>query len=170
MQARRLSLLHAGLWAMAMLAATTLRGDCAVELARIVELDLQGCRPAAVAIEEQAAGSHVWWLWDYMTSIARQVPGVLIRGTVRRWRSYDPPQTLGTWEPGGSDEEYFFPSLDAEFCATFEPLDSILLVSQLPCCEIIPPADVACLLELPQVRSPTPLERQMATDEPEARG
>lgn len=161
---RRLPL-STGLWVVAMLVAVTLGAECAAEPARIIELDLQGCRPASVAIEEQAAGSHIWWLWEYMTSIASQVPGVLIRGNVARWRSYDPPQTLGSWEPGGSDEEHFFPSLDAEFCATFEPLDSILLVSHQPCCEIIPPADVACLLELPEARSPTPLEREMAEGE-----
>ena len=156
-----------GLWAAAVLAVTVVRADCPAEPARIIELDLLACRPAGVAVEEQVAGSRVWWLWDYMTSIARQVPGVLVRGKVVRWRRFEPPQTLGPWGRGGSDEELFFPSLDPEFCSTFEPLDSVLLVSYVPCCDIIPPVDVACLLELRQARSPTPLERALAGSESE---
>jgi hypothetical protein len=156
-----------GLFAVALLAATVLRADCPAEATRVVALDLSACRPASVAIEEQVAGSAVWWLWDYMASIAWQAPGVVVRGSVARWRRFVPPQTLGPWQPGGSDEEYFFPSLDEEFCSTFEPLDSILLVIDVPCCDIIPPVDVACLLELPQARSPTPLERELAERQPE---
>ncbi len=156
------ALLRAGLWALVVLAVTAGRAECVAVPARIVALDFQGCRPAAVAIEEQVVGSRVWWLRDYMISIAEQVPGVVLRGRVARWRQFEPPQTLGPWQRGGSEEEYFFASLDPEFCATFEPLDSILLVVARPCCDIIPPVDLACLLELPQARSPTPLERELA--------
>ena len=142
--------------------AGSLGATCVAEPARVVELEPIACRPALVAVEELAAGSPVWWLQEYMTSIARQVPGVLVRGKVARFRRYEPPQTLGPWQSGTGDEELFYPTLDPELCATFAPLDSVLLVCDLPCCEVIPPVDVACLLELPQARAPTPLERELA--------
>ena len=160
--------LRTALWAVVALAATAARGDCIASPSRIVELELGGCRPAAVAVEEQTAGSPVWWLRDYMTAIARQVPGVLVRGGVARWRRYEPPQTLGPWQRGGADEEVFYPSTDPEFCATFGPLESVLLVVDVPCCDVIPPVDLACLLELPQARPPTPLERELAETDPES--
>ena len=69
-----------GLCLAGLLVASPLRADCVAEPARVVELELIACRPALLVVEELATGSPVWWLYDYMTSIARQVPGVLVRG------------------------------------------------------------------------------------------
>lgn len=145
-------------------ATTAARAECVARPDRLVELELTGCRPATTALEEQVAGSPVWWLREYVLSIAEQVPGVLVRGTVVRWRTVEVGQTLAEWQPGAGDEEYFYPSLDPGFCAAFDPLESVLLLRQPICCDALPPADVACLLELPVARPPTPSLRRLSDE------
>lgn len=125
---------------------------CVDAPSRILELELSGCRPAEIALEEQMAGTGVWWLRPYVLSIAAANPGVMLRGRVGRWRVFDLPQTFGAWTDGGGEEEHFYPSLDPGLCAAFADVEEALLLAQPPCCELIPPASVACLLQVEELR------------------
>ncbi len=50
----------------------------------IIELEVQACRPGELAIEEEIAGTRLWWLRPYLESVASSNPGVVVRGRTRR--------------------------------------------------------------------------------------
>ena len=126
--------------------------ECVDRPSRAIEVEIVGCRPAAIAIEEQVAGTRVWWLRDYVQSIARANPGVLLRVRVRRQRAYRLPESFAPWSEGGDEEELFYTSRDAELCRAFADVGEALFLAEPPCCDRIPPANTACLLRVDELK------------------
>ena len=158
MQRHRLWIVLLALAPLAPLAAQVAEPEdrCVDEPARIVELELDGCRPAEIALEEQMAGTTVWWLRPYMLSIAEANPGVMLRGRVWRSRVFDLPQTFGPWTDDGNEEEFFYTSTDGRLCEAFAGVEDSLFLAEPPCCDVIPPVSVACLLQTQELRPVLP--------------
>lgn len=136
--------------------------DCLPSVAEMLELELVDCRPADVALAERAAGADLWWLRPYLESVAEGNPGVVIRGRVLRFRDVERQATILPWEEGdGFEDEFFYTTLDPDFCGTFDGLETVTLIRERPCCDMIPPPNVACLLDVAEVR-PAP---EQAPDE-----
>ena len=95
-------------------------------------------------------------------------PGVVVRGTVERLRDLEGYESVGPWRDASLPTELFYTSSDPDFCSTFEGLETVLFLREEPCCDIIPPASVACVLRLFEARSLTPRLRTLAESPPEA--
>lgn len=127
--------------------------DCVPAPARVVEFELIACQPADVAIAERIAGADLWWLRPYLESVALGNPGVVLRGRALRFHEGDQGATILPWEEGdGLEEQVFYTSSDPDFCGAFDGLEALTLVREEPCCEIVPPANVACVLDVAEVR------------------
>ncbi len=135
---------------------------CTSEPPAIVEFEVLSCRPGALAIEEQIAGVRLWWLRPFLESVASSNPGVVVRGRVIRSRVIEGPETVARWLDGGGEEDLFYTSSDPDFCRTFEGLDATQLVREEPCCDVIPPVSVACVLDLFEARALTPALQELA--------
>lgn len=128
----------------------------------IVEMAVEGCVPAGVSIETEIAGTRLWWLRPYLESVAAGNPGVVVRGRIERLRALEGYESIGPWRDASVPAELFYTSSDPDFCATFEGLETILLLREEPCCDVIPPASVACVLRLFEARSLTPRLQALA--------
>lgn len=144
------------------LAAQEPEEACTSHPPAVIELEVWSCRPGALAIEEEIAGTRLWWLRPYLESVAFSNPGVVVGGRVRRLRPIEGMEFTSPWQESELVADYFFTSSDPDFCSTFEDLESVLLLREEPCCDIIPPAGVACVLHLFEVRSLSPELRDRA--------
>lgn len=165
MRGRRLPAL-----ALVLMSAAPAGAACVERPSRVVEAEINGCRPAEIAIEEQVAGTRIWWLRPYLLSIARANPGVLLRLRVRRASEFDPPESVGPWRDDGGEAEFFFGSSDGALCDAFAGVEEALFLAEPPCCDVIPPVSVACLLETDELRPVFPflLDRLELLEELEA--
>jgi len=119
----------------------------------MLELELLECRPAEVEIADRIAGVDLWWLRPYLESVAQGNPGVVLRGRALRFRDVGQGATILPWDEGdGLEEKYFFTSSDPDFCSAFEGLERLTLIREKPCCDMIPPPSVACVLDVAEVR------------------
>jgi hypothetical protein len=139
---------------------------------RLLDAEVVACRdPRTVAAEKPRPageqGGHSMQAGEAGESVegflaARPARVVTLRVTRTRQLRQDPRTQddveKGPWTPVAKPKEEQFLLFDTKDCAELAPGRRIELVEEFVCCDVLPPQDLACLLQLPAlVPAGTPL-------------
>jgi hypothetical protein len=140
--------------------------DCTLEgpALHVARIQLTSCEPAVDHAAEVLSKTRLPWLESWLGNRIANEQGVVFSGTVveavgvAQYADHD--YSLGdAHESAYRGGRWFFASSNPRQCEAWKGAPSIIVLLAYTCCDVIPPSDVPCLLNIGSAR-PVPTELQ----------